>query len=70
MKIRINDDLREVGNVRLMDATGKMLGIISADEALRLARSGGFDLVEVNPRANPPLCRLMNFAKFRKPVRS
>jgi translation initiation factor IF-3 len=50
--------------VRLIDANGAQLGIILIDEALRLAKEQGFDLVEVAPTARPPVCRIMDFGKF------
>ena len=50
--------------MRLIDANGAQLGIILIDEALRLAREQGFDLVEVAPTARPPVCRIMDFGKF------
>lgn len=46
-------------------ATGKQIGIMRTEEALRLARSRGLDLIEVAPQANPPVCRILNFGKFR-----
>ena len=42
-----------------------MLGVISTSEALKLAFAGGLDLVEISPAANPPVCRIMNFGKFK-----
>ena len=50
--------------MRLIDANGAQLGIILIDEALRLAKEQGFDLVEVAPTARPPVCRIMDFGKF------
>jgi len=50
--------------VRLIDETGKQLGILPISEALRIARERDFDLVEVAPAANPPVCRLLNYGKF------
>ena len=42
-----------------------MLGVISTSEALKLAFASGLDLVEISPTANPPVCRIMNFGKFK-----
>jgi translation initiation factor IF-3 len=42
-----------------------MLGVLATSEALRLARESGFDLVEVNPKAFPPVCKIMDFGKFK-----
>lgn len=50
--------------VRLIDETGKQLGIYPTREALRLAEDRGLDLVEVAPNANPPVCRLLDYGKF------
>lgn len=51
--------------VRLIDETGKQLGIIAIGEALERARTKGFDLVEVAPDSVPPVCRIMDFTKFQ-----
>jgi translation initiation factor IF-3 len=51
--------------VRVIDADGKQAGIMSAADALRLAQSSGLDLVEVAATAQPPVCRIMNFDKYR-----
>lgn len=50
--------------VRVLDATKQQLGVMSLDEALRLARDQGLDLVEVAPTATPPVCRIVNYGKF------
>ena len=50
--------------VRLIDEDGAQLGVISIDEALRIARTRETDLVEVAPNAEPPVCRLMDYGKF------
>jgi len=49
----------------VIGADGSQLGIISTDEAMSLARSGGLDLVEVAPNEKPPVCRIMDFGKFK-----
>lgn len=51
--------------VRCIAATGEQLGVISTSEAMRLATASGLDLVEISPTANPPVCRIMNFGKYR-----
>ena len=48
-----------------MDEEGNMVGILPTREALRLAQSKGLDLVEVSPDADPPVCRIMDFGKYR-----
>lgn len=50
--------------VRLIDAAGNQVGIISTREALRAAEEGGYDLVEISPTAKPPVCRIMNYGKY------
>jgi len=49
--------------VRLISADGSQLGIVALEEALEKARNEGLDLVEVAPKANPPVCRVMDFGK-------
>ena len=49
----------------IIGSTGKQLGIIKTDEAIRKARSYGLDLIEVAPTANPPVCRIADFGKFK-----
>ena len=51
--------------VRLVSDTGEQLGIVSLEEALDMAVQRGLDLVEVAPSAKPPVCRLMDFGKFK-----
>ncbi len=51
--------------VRCLSATGEQLGIISTSDAMRMAEANGMDLVEISPTANPPVCRIMNFGKYR-----
>ncbi len=54
--------------VRCISDTGEQIGVISTSEALRLAESRGLDLVEISPNARPPVCRIMNFGKYRYEV--
>ncbi|MSY79805.1 MAG: translation initiation factor IF-3 [Actinobacteria bacterium] len=61
---RTNDRIR-AREVRLIDPDGQQLGIKSLPEALSIARSMDLDLVEVAPEARPPVCRIMNFTKFK-----
>jgi translation initiation factor IF-3 len=46
-------------------AEGEMLGVLDTSEAQKLAREAGLDLVEVNPKAHPPVCKIMDFGKFK-----
>ncbi|HEY1095984.1 MAG TPA: translation initiation factor IF-3 [Alphaproteobacteria bacterium] len=63
-EVRINDAIR-VPRVRLIDEEGEMLGIMSAREALLKAEEAGLDLVEISPNADPPVCKILDFGKFR-----
>jgi translation initiation factor IF-3 len=49
----------------VIGADGEQVGILSRDEALRMAEDVGLDLVEIQPTADPPVCRIMDFGKFR-----
>ncbi|OAG28144.1 translation initiation factor IF-3 [Thermodesulfatator autotrophicus] len=62
-KYRVNERIR-APKVRLIDADGKQVGIVSREEALRLAEEQGLDLVEIAPQADPPVCRIMDYGQF------
>ncbi len=51
--------------MRLIDTDGKQLGVMSVRDALRLAEDRGLDLVEVAPNADPPVCKIMDFGKYK-----
>ena len=61
---RVNDSIR-ISPIRLIDEEGEPLGIVATDEARSLAVERGLDLVEVAPGARPPVCRLMDFGKYK-----
>jgi translation initiation factor IF-3 len=61
---RINDRIR-VPEVRLVGPNGEQVGIVAIGDALRLAQEAELDLVEVAPMARPPVCKLMDFGKFK-----
>lgn len=61
---RIND-LIKISPLRVIGSDGEQLGIIERDEALRLANEAGLDLVEVAANVRPPVCRIMDFGKFK-----
>jgi translation initiation factor IF-3 len=61
---RVNGKIR-AREVRVIDADQKNLGVISLGEAITLARAKGVDLVEIAPNAAPPVCRLVDFGKYR-----
>jgi translation initiation factor IF-3 len=54
-----------VREVRLIDDEGNQLGIVPTQEALRMAKDKDLDLVEVSPNANPPVCKILDFGKYR-----
>ena len=62
--LRINEQIR-VREVRLIDNDGTQKGIISTMEALNLAREQELDLVEIAPNANPPVCKIIDYGKYR-----
>ena len=64
LKIKINEDI-DYREVRLVDSDGTQRGVVSARAALEAAQEQGLDLVEVSDKADPPVCRIMNFDKFR-----
>jgi translation initiation factor IF-3 len=61
---RINERIR-VPEVRLIDETGQQVGIMKTQEALRYAQSRDLDLVEVAPDARPPVCRVLDYSKYK-----
>jgi translation initiation factor IF-3 len=54
-----------VPQVRLVGPDGEMIGIVSSREAMARAEETGFDLVEISPNADPPVCKLLDFGKFK-----
>jgi translation initiation factor IF-3 len=62
--VRVNDLIR-VPLVRLIDSAGEQLGIVSIEDALRKAADAGMDLVEVAPNSDPPVCRIMDYGKYK-----
>lgn len=63
-KTRINYEIR-CPAILLIDMEGKQLGVMPPQEAMRRAEEQGLDLVEVAPNANPPVCRIMDYGKFK-----
>ena len=62
--IRVNDQIT-APRIRLIDGEGGQVGVITVSDALIRAQSDGLDLVEVSPKADPPVCRLMDYGKFK-----
>lgn len=61
---RVNERIR-VREVRVVDEEGEQLGVMTPREALDIARTRGLDLIEVAPTAQPPVCRIMDYGKFK-----
>jgi translation initiation factor IF-3 len=61
---RRNHEIR-VPRVRVIGADGEQVGVLERDEALAMAEDAGLDLVEIQPTAEPPVCRIMDFGKFK-----
>ncbi|MFO7871927.1 MAG: translation initiation factor IF-3 [Kiritimatiellia bacterium] len=62
--VRTNLKIR-VPKVRCVKPDGSMAGVMATDDARKLAREYGLDLVEISPKADPPVCRIMDFGKYR-----
>jgi translation initiation factor IF-3 len=62
--LRVNDMIR-VREVRLIGADGSQLGVVPTEEALSSARQTGMDLVEVSPTARPPVCKVLDYGKYK-----
>ena len=61
---RVNDDIAEV-EVRLIDETGENHGAVKIDKALTMAKAAGLDLVEISPNATPPVCKILDYGKYK-----
>ena len=64
MEHQINEEIRDK-EVRLIDSDGSQLGIVSLQQAMDTAMQRGLDLVKIAPKAEPPVCRVMDYGKFR-----
>ncbi len=64
IQTRVNEQIR-ISPIRVISHDGKQLGILSTDEALSRAREAGLDLVEVAPNERPPVCRIMDYGKYK-----
>ncbi|HZW47428.1 MAG TPA: translation initiation factor IF-3, partial [Microvirga sp.] len=62
---RANRDIRGVREVQLIDDTGQNRGVMPFFDALRIAEDAGLDLVEISPNASPPVCKILDYGKFR-----
>jgi len=62
--LRVNERIR-ISPVRLIDEEGEQVGIVATDEARDIAAEAGLDLVEVAPNSRPPVCRIMDYGKYK-----
>ena len=62
--MRVNERIR-IPEIRLIDEAGNHVGVVRTRDALEMARERGLDLVEVQPNAAPPVCRIMDYGKYR-----
>ena len=63
-KYRVNEEIRAY-EVRVIDENGNNLGIMNLRKAIELAYNKGLDLVEIAPNANPPVCKIVDYGKFK-----
>ena len=61
---QLNGDIRD-REIRVIASNGDMLGVMSSQEALRMAEEESLDLVKISPNATPPVCKIMNYGKFK-----
>ncbi|WP_074854939.1 translation initiation factor IF-3 [Thioclava dalianensis] len=61
---RVNGRIR-ANEIRLIGAEGENVGVVTPQEAMGMAEEAGLDLVEISPNANPPVCKIMDFGKFK-----
>ncbi|MGH2736551.1 MAG: translation initiation factor IF-3, partial [Actinomycetota bacterium] len=63
-ELRVNDRIR-IPRVRVVNSDGSQVGILETREALQMAQDQDLDLVEVAPQADPPVCRIMDYGKYK-----
>ena len=61
---RVNEEIR-VPQVRLIDQDGEMIGVMTARDAVQRAYSVGLDLLEISPNADPPVCKILDYGKYK-----
>lgn len=64
MDVRLNEEI-DAAQIRVVDEEGAMLGVMTPREAVRMAQERGVDLVEIAPKAVPPVCKIIDFGKYR-----
>ena len=63
-ELQINEEIRDK-EVRLIDENGNQQGVVHSDVALRMAEEAGLDLVKIAPQATPPVCKIMDYGKYK-----
>ena len=63
-ELQINEEIRDK-EVRVISNDGEQLGVMSASEALKIAEQSNFDLVKIAPQAKPPVCKIMDYGKYK-----
>ena len=63
-RTRINHTIR-ISPIRLIDAEGQQVGVVDTPDAMRMAQDAGRDLVEINPETRPPICKIMDYGKYK-----
>ena len=61
---RVNDGI-EAQEIRLIDASGEQLGVVTVARGIELAQEAGLDLVEISPHAEPPVCKILDYGKYK-----
>ena len=64
LSLNVNEKIR-AREVRLINQNGENVGLVSVSEALEMARDAGLDLLEISPQANPPVCKIMDYGKWK-----
>ncbi len=61
---RVNGEI-SAPSIRLVDQNGNMIGVVSVNEGMKMAEVAGLDLVEISPAASPPVCKILDYGKYR-----
>ena len=61
---RVNGEIRSE-SIRLVDQNGNMIGVVQVGEGMRMAEAAGLDLVEISPTAKPPVCKVLDYGKYK-----
>ncbi len=61
---RVNGEIRSE-SIRLVDQNGNMIGVVQVSEGIRMAEAAGLDLVEISPTAKPPVCKVLDYGKYK-----